>query len=226
MSAQQKSTPLWISVLAALLLGGGWLVFDSGLLDAWLDDTPSQSQQAPVARGEAAEQLGQLTVAPAGSMDGYSREAFEHWTAQPSAGKNCNTREAVLKRDGQSVKTDNACRATSGTWVSAYTGETITEDSELDIDHMVPLANAWRSGAATWTDERREQFANDMRSPQLLAVDATSNRAKGDQDPSTWQPELDHCGYATDWITVKHEYQLTITEAEESALQGMLAKCG
>nr|WP_179725165.1 HNH endonuclease family protein [Saccharopolyspora hordei] len=194
-----------------------WVVFESGLLDSG-----SSSQ----ATGTAAEQLEELRVAPSGSMDGYSRERFPHWKAQPQAGKNCNTREAVLARDGVDVRTNNACEAVSGTWTSAYTGETMTDPSDIDIDHMVPLANAWRSGASAWDDARREQFANDVRLPQLVAVDASSNRSKGDQDPSQWKPErAAWCDYATKWVTVKHAYELTVTQAEKQALREMLATC-
>ncbi|MFR9730119.1 HNH endonuclease family protein [Saccharopolyspora sp. MS10] len=227
-TGQQKNqrTPMWITVVAALILGLGWLVFESGLLDRVLGPDPTGS--APVAAsGEAATQLDELAVEPAGSMDGYSRDHFDHWTSAPDAGKNCNTREAVLERDGDGVRVDNACRATSGSWVSGYTGETLDDDGDVDIDHMVPLANAWRSGADEWTDERREQFANDRQLPQLTAVDKSSNRAKGDKDPSQWKPvESAWCDYATDWVTVKHSYGLSITSAEKSALHEMLATCG
>ena len=74
----------------------------------------------------------------------------------------------MLKRDGTGVKADAECKITSGTWFSAYDGKTVTDPQDLDIDHMVPLANAWRTGASDWTDEKREQFANDLTRPQLL----------------------------------------------------------
>ncbi len=92
---------------------------------------------------------------------------------------------------------------------------------------MVPLANAWRSGASKWTNEQRGDFANDEERPQLIAVSASQNRAKGDQDPSTWKPSLrDYwCQYAQDWITVKHYWKLSITSAEKEALGDMLATC-
>ncbi|GAA4843181.1 HNH endonuclease family protein [Saccharopolyspora rosea] len=213
---------MWTTVVAAVLLGLGWLVFESGLLDRWTQQSPAASS------GPAAEQLAELRVAPQGSMDGYSRARFHHWIAQPKAGRNCNTREAVLARDGQGVHVDNRCQATSGSWTSVYTGQRIDNPSDIDIDHMVPLANAWRSGASAWTDERRERFANDMDVPQLVAVDSSSNRSKGDQDPSQWKPAArdQWCEYATDWVTVKHAYGLTVTAPEKSALQEMLGTCG
>ena len=210
----QKS--VWSTVVALALLGAGWLVFESD----WLDDVPAAS-------GPASERLAALKVAPAGTMDGYSRESFEHWVAQPQAGRNCNTREAVLERDGTGVRVNGACEATSGSWTSAYNGERISEPSKIDIDHTVPLANAWRSGAREWSVQRREEFANDLRLPQLLAVDAGSNRAKGDQDPSTWKPSRSTfwCTYARAWIQVKWFYGLTLQSSEKTALQSMLNTC-
>lgn len=74
-------------------------------------------------------------------MDGYSREQFPHWITQYGA---CNTREVVLKRDGTDVTQNNStCAAESGTWKSPYDGATWHNATEVQIDHMVPLANAW-----------------------------------------------------------------------------------
>ena len=217
----KKAKSAGVSALIAVVAFVVWFFFDVDLLE----DPASPPPSPPATRAE--EQLAQLRVAPAGSMEGYSRERFEHWVAQPDAGKNCNTREAVLRRDGENVQVNNACEAVSGTWVSAYTGERLTDPSDVDIDHLVPLANAWRSGANTGDDQRREQFANDLESPQLLAVDSSSNRSKGDQDPSQWKPMREAwCDYAKDWIAVKHTYQLSVTAEEKSALQEMLATCG
>ncbi|MFG2395215.1 DUF1524 domain-containing protein [Streptomyces lavendulae] len=92
---------------------------------------------------------------------------------------------------------------------------------------MVPLANAWRSGAGSWTAERRKEFANDLTRPQLFAVSAATNRAKGDQGPEDWQPPAKgyRCTYATAWTNVKSTYQLTVTEAEKRNLTEMLETC-
>jgi hypothetical protein len=78
----------------------------------------------------------------------------------------------------------------AGTWTSAYDGKILDAPTKVEIDHLVPLADAWRSGAATWTDARREAFANDLDRPELVAVSTASNRAKGDQDPSSWRPQV------------------------------------
>jgi hypothetical protein len=173
---------------------------------------------------QASSELGQLTVAADGSMTGYSRDEFPHWHTVEGS---CDTREEVLKRDGTGVEVDSSCAATSGTWVSPYDGATWTNKSDVDIDHMVPLADAWRTGADKWTDERRSRFANDLTAPQLLAVSAASNRGKGDQDPAGWKPsnQAYWCTYATNWVIVKHTYQLFVTRAEHDALANMLDSC-
>jgi len=187
--------------------------------------TPSEQSGGlkPTAAGSASTVLAGLTVADAHPMTGYSRDRFPHWR---SAGTGCDVRDKVLQRDGKNVKL-TGCNVTGGTWVSWYDGTTQTELTKVDIDHMVPLANAWRSGADKWTDDKRSDFANDMERPQLFAVSASSNRSKGDQDPSTWKPpsESAWCTYAQDWITVKAYYKLTVTAKEKDALSAMLKTC-
>jgi hypothetical protein len=173
--------------------------------------------------GSAATQLAKLTIDKPASMKGYSRTEFPHWR---STGANCDVRDSVLKRDGTKVKL-SGCNVVAGTWKSLYDGVVITSPTKIDIDHMVPLADAWRSGAAAWTTEKRGDFANDLKDPQLVAVSASSNRAKGDQDPSTWKPKATSawCVYAKDWIAVKTAWKLTVTTAEKAALTDMLEKC-
>lgn len=172
----------------------------------------------------AGDLLATLRVAPEGAPAAYDRDKFEHWVTQPG-GEHCDTRETVLRRDGRSVRVNGACKATGGTWTSAYTGEPINDSAKVDIDHLVPLAEAWRSGADQWTPQRREAFANDLHMPQLIAVDARSNRSKADQDPASWLPTTDRCGYVQHWITVKHTYGLTIDRHEQTALGEQLAAC-
>ena len=168
--------------------------------------------------------LSELEVGEWASTRGYSRDRFPHWRRVDG----CDVRQTVLIRDGEDVVVDDDCRVQSGTWLSPYDGRTFTDPGDLDIDHIVPLANAWRTGAAEWDDERRADFANDLERPQLIAVSATTNRAKGDQDPSQWAPpEHDYwCQYAQDWIAVKHYWQLWVTSSERDALENMLDTCG
>ncbi|MFC3499821.1 HNH endonuclease family protein [Micromonospora krabiensis] len=175
-------------------------------------------------KATAQSQLNALTVAAQGSTSGYSRDLFPHWITISGS---CNTREQVLKRDGTSVVVDGSCAATSGRWYSPYDGATWTAASDVDIDHVVPLAEAWRSGASSWTTSRRQSFANDLSRPQLIAVTDNVNQAKGDQDPSTWQPPLAsyRCTYSKMWITVKYNWGLTLQSSEKSALQSMLNTC-
>jgi hypothetical protein len=175
------------------------------------------------ATGHPANLLATLQVAKPGSMKGYTREKFPTWR---KTGDNCDVRDSVLKRDGTKVKF-SGCNVVAGTWKSIYDGQVLNSPTKVDIDHMVPLANAWRSGAASWTTDKREDFANDLDDPQLVAVSASSNRSKGDQDPSTWKPKLtgDWCDYASDWIAVKAHWKLTVTTAEKAALADMLQEC-
>jgi hypothetical protein len=167
--------------------------------------------------------LDALTVAKPGSMKGYTRELFPHWR---STGTNCDVRDSVLKRDGTKVKF-SGCNVVAGTWTSIYDGAVLNSPTKVDIDHLVPLADAWRSGASAWTTDKRGDFANDLEDPQLVAVSASSNRGKGDQDPSTWKPAQTAawCKYAKDWISVKTHWKLSVTTTEKAALADMLGKC-
>ncbi|MFB6511845.1 HNH endonuclease family protein [Streptomyces virginiae] len=177
-----------------------------------------------VSTAVARTQLAALRVAPVGTMAGYSRDKFTHWAQQ---GNKCDTREVVLERDGTDVTRDTECKAVSGTWKSLYDGGVVTEAGKMDIDHMVPLAEGWRSGAAGWDSARRKAFANDLTHPQLLAVTAASNRSKGDQSPDLWQPpdKASWCQYGRAWTTVKSTYGLTVTEPEKKMLTTMLDTC-
>ncbi|MDT0441689.1 HNH endonuclease family protein [Streptomyces sp. DSM 41886] len=177
----------------------------------------------PVSAATARSYLASLTVTSE-DRTGYDRDLFPHWSSQ---GSNCNTREVVLQRDGSNVETDSSCAAVSGSWYSVYDGATWSAASDVDIDHLVPLAEAWDSGADSWTTSRREAFANDLSRPQLIAVTDNVNQSKGDQDPAEWLPPRGgyHCIYARAWVHVKHHYGLSVDSAEKSALTGILNGC-
>ncbi|WP_143220851.1 DUF1524 domain-containing protein [Actinomadura sp. CNU-125] len=187
---------------------------------------PPASAEPPPPPGEATARshLADLTVRAEGSMTGYDREKFPHWSDQ---GGGCSTREKVLQRDGQNVTVGSDCYPTGGSWTSPYDGATWKQPSDIDIDHMVALAEAWRSGASSWTTSRREAFANDLDSSQLWAVTDNVNQSKGDQDPAEWTPPSAgfHCMYARSWIDVKWRYGLTVDSAERGALEGLLGTC-
>lgn len=140
---------------------------------------------------------------------------------------NCTTRQVVLLRDGEDVETDDNCQPVSGSWYSAFDGETFTDAQDIDIDHMVALKEGWRSGAHAWSTEERQRFANDLDSSQLWAVSASSNRSKGDADPANWLPPLEsaHCDYVVSWIEVKHVWNLSADPEEEAALREVLDGC-
>lgn len=172
----------------------------------------------------ARTELAALTVRADGSSTGYSRDLFPHWNTVSGT---CNTRETVLKRDGTGVVTDSSCAATSGSWYSPYDGATWTLASDVDIDHVIPLSNAWRTGASSWTTARRTAFANDITNPQLIAVTDNVNSSKGDQTPATWKPPRTAywCTYSRMWVHVKYKYTLTVNSAEKTALLTMLDYC-
>ncbi|MET8678248.1 HNH endonuclease family protein [Streptomyces sp. NPDC004647] len=178
----------------------------------------------PPSAATARTYLSQLTVQAEGSSDGYSRDKFPHWITQSGA---CNTREVVLKRDGTNVQQDSSCAAVSGDWFSPYDGATWHNAADVDIDHVVPLSEAWKSGANSWTTAKRQGFANDLTRAQLIAVTDNVNQSKGDQDPAEWLPSVSsyHCMYARMWVSVKHSYSLKVDSAEKSALSGILNGC-
>ena len=186
--------------------------------------TAQASPPTPPSAATARTQLASLTVKAEGPSDGYSRDKFPHWITQSGS---CNTREEVLKRDGKNVQTDSSCAATSGTWYSEYDGETWSAASDVDIDHVVPLSEAWKSGASGWTTAQRQDFANDLTHSQLIAVTDNVNQSKGDQDPAEWLPPRAayHCMYARMWVSVKYTYKLSLDSAEKSALSGILNGC-
>jgi Protein of unknown function (DUF1524) len=179
---------------------------------------------APVGLDGSYRQLERLTVATPRPMTGYSRARFPHWADR---GGGCTARELVLRRDGQDVTVGADCAPTGGRWKSPYDRAVLTDPGMVDVDHVVPLANAWRSGADQWTTPRRAAFANDLDHPELLAVSRASNRAKGDQAPDQWRPPNTGywCTYASAWITVKDAWKLTVTATEQRALKTMLRTC-
>ena len=205
----------WLGVVLATVVTAALLVTVAQPAAATAPRIPTKAT--------AEAELNALRVAPEGSMTGYSRDAFPHWNAVSG---NCNAREEVLKRDGIDVTVGNDCYPTSGRWYSPYDNVTVYSASEVDIDHVVPLAEAWRSGASSWTTSKRADFANDLYWPQLRAASAASNRAKGDRDPASWKPRAAyHCTYSKMWIRTKYAWGLSVQSAEKSALQSMLSTC-
>ncbi|WP_435881780.1 HNH endonuclease family protein, partial [Streptomyces parvus] len=119
---------------------------------------------------------------------GYERDSFKHWVDEDDDG--CPTRQEVLLAEAVTAPEQGArCTISGGSWTSYYDEVEVTDAKKLDIDHMVPLAEAWDSGAHDWTPERREAYANDLGSERsLVAVTAKTNRSKADKDPAAWMP--------------------------------------
>jgi hypothetical protein len=187
---------------------------------------------APAAAAPAAESLPLADAvaalpAAAESRDGYSRDAFKHRVDADRDG--CNTRAEVLLAESLVEPTvESGCKVTAGEWLSYYDQVTVTAPSGLDIDHMVPLAEAWDSGASGWTAARRQAYANDLDAERsLVAVTARTNRSKGDQDPADWLPPAAsaRCTYTVDWVATKLRWALTVDSRERTALEGLADGC-
>lgn len=163
---------------------------------------------------------------------GYDRALFKHWNSGLPAGSGgipyCDTRDEVLISESSTRATWSGTSCTiTGSWYSYYDGVSTTDPSTFDIDHMVALAEAWDSGAHSWTAAQRETYANDQGDPRsLVAVSASSNRGKGDQDPGEWWPLLERCRYAAEWTATKARFGLTVDRVEKDALLLQASQCG
>jgi hypothetical protein len=154
---------------------------------------------------------------------GYNRELFRHWSDLDSDG--CDTREEVLINERLTGDV-YSCKVVNGRWVSQYDGVTTTNASTFDIDHFVPLKEAWDSGAWRWDSSTRERYANDQGyALSLIAVSASSNRSKSDRDPSDWLPSENLCLYAKSWVGVKFRWRLSVNSEEKTKLRQLLSNC-
>ena len=171
-----------------------------------------------------ANTLGLVTAAD--KTTGYSRALFKHWIDADKNG--CDTRAEVLLEEASTTpQIGTKCKLTGGKWLSSYDGKTITNASLLDVDHMVPLAEAWRSGAWKWSNAQRQSYANDLEDGRaLIAVTLSTNRSKGDKDPALWMPQKDQCKYVENWISIKLKYSLTADAKEAAKLTSLINKCG
>lgn len=179
----------------------------------------SSSYSAPLRTAVA-----DLTVATE-HRTGYSRDLFKHWV--DADGDGCSTRDEVLISEADDpVTVGSGCSLSGGRWYSYYDAVSQYSASALDIDHMVPLAEAWDSGASSWTAATREAFANDLGDTRsLVAVTASQNRSKGDQDVAEWLPGHARCRYLREWVAVKHRWRLSVDSAEKSAMISLAAGC-
>ncbi len=175
--------------------------------------------------GSTAAALAKLPVKGRAPKTGYSRAQFGDGWADTGG---CDTRDRILTRDLTARTYLDSCRVGSGMLVDPYTAQPIhyvRGHSEVDIDHVVALSDAWQKGAQQWSPVTREAFANDPL--ELLAVDASANRAKGDGDAATWLPANKpfRCSYVARQVAIKTKYRLWVTQAEKDAIDRVLATC-
>jgi hypothetical protein len=180
---------------------------------------PAETVSPASNRTALQELILQLPVA-AEVAEGYDRDLFKHWI--DADGDGCNTRKEVLIAEA-TVKPNvsGSCDLSGGQWYSPYDKVTTNNPSDFDIDHFVPLNEAWQSGAYSWSSTKRKEFANDLGfAKSLIAVTASSNRSKSDRDPPNWIPRnYDYlCEYVTSWVEVKLRWGLTADQPEIDAL--------
>ncbi|MEU5875051.1 HNH endonuclease family protein [Glycomyces sp. NPDC047369] len=201
---------------AAVVSAAALAVFTVLVLDA----APAQAVRPPgiPSLSTAQSELNALTVASESHGDSYDRDLFPHWS---SVGDGCTARQYVLKRDGSNVETGSDCQPDSGSWQSDFDNQWTSTVSNATVDHVVALSEAWASGAWAWTTAEREDFANDISSPQLWIATTSANSSKSDYDPAEWMPTNSsvRCDYVKAWTHVKYLYDLTIDSAEKSAIQ-------
>jgi uncharacterized protein DUF1524/excalibur calcium-binding domain-containing protein len=211
------------SIAAALLLTGACLVAGGAAGAA----SASTGHAATTSTVSSHYLLRHLTV-KAQQFSAYDRDKFRLWTDADHDG--CNTRYEVLIAEAvRKPRVESGCYLAGGKWFSRYDGVTTTDPSTFDIDHLVPLAEAWRSGANRWSAGTRERYANDLHyGGTLIAVTARTNRSKGDQEPQDWLPPRTRydCHYVATWVAVKWRWHLSIDSREKSFLRSTLASCG
>lgn len=157
--------------------------------------------------------------------EGYNRSDWKHWSDLD--GNKCDTRQDTLIKDGTDIvmRQGTTCRVESGKWIGPYNGETFTNPSDLDIDHIIPLEYASFHGGAKWDAKKKEQFANDPQN--LLATSAKENRSKGSKGPADYMPPREEfqCSYASSWINLSSKYNLSITDKDKRELSRALRTC-
>ncbi|MFC8273259.1 HNH endonuclease family protein [Streptomyces sp. NPDC057271] len=163
--------------------------------------------------------LADLTEAPAG----YEVSAFPHWNAGLDPADGCDTRgEVLLEEAVDAPRTGTGCVLTGGRWTSYYDGQTVTDPAALRVDHVVPLNEAWESGASAWTAARRERYANDQGVPgTLVAVTARSQKDKAGRGPADWVPSdsARYCCYVAEWVGTKLRWGLSADNDEVETLK-------
>jgi hypothetical protein len=188
--------------------------------------TPTKTATPATDPSSLQELISQLVVA-AEQGAGYDRDLFRHWI--DADGDGCNSRREVLIAEAKAKPTVTGdCDLVGGEWYSVYDQVTTNNPSDFDVDHFVPLKEAWDSGAYAWSTEKRKEFANDLGfGGSLIAVTASSNRSKSDKDPADWLPANTgyHCRYITNWVKVKIRWGLSVDRDELEAIGRVSQAC-
>lgn len=205
---------------SALVIG---MAVTSALHHTAASAAANRTQQRGATTLLAADLLGFVSVERE-HRGGYRRELFAY---PQQMGHGCDTRDRVLESES-SVRvrfSSSGCSITRGSWISVYDGVAFTSPNGLEIDHVVALKEAWDSGAWLWNSTAREAFANDLTDDRTLqAVSSSSNRKKGDKDPSNWIPPsgADVCSYIGDWVTIKVRWHLSMDQSEYGRIRNLL----
>ena len=215
-------------VIALVILIVGVAVWASRISQPEPQTIQTSTQRELFGASNAKAELEKIEVKGRAPKTGYSRKQFGNGWGKING---CSVREVILARDLIDEKIDEKCRVLSGVLNDPYTGQTIQfqrgekTSSKVQIDHVVALSDAWQKGAQQISPEEREKLANDPLN--LLAVDGPANQAKGDGDAATWLPSNKpfRCQYVARQIAIKRLYRLWVTEAEKSAMSGILEKC-
>ncbi|MEU6796973.1 HNH endonuclease family protein [Nonomuraea wenchangensis] len=217
-----------LSTVAVLATGCGGL---DAQLSTGNSDKASKADSASIS--DARKKLAKLQVKGRAPRTGFDRDKFgPSWADVDRNG--CDTRNDILKRDleDETFKPGtHDCIVLTGTLKDPYSGKTITfkrgqdTSTAVQIDHLIPLSDAWQKGAQQWSATKRKEFANDPLN--LQATDGPLNGQKSDSDAATWLPPLKsyRCTYIARQIDVKAKYDVWVTAAEKSAMEGILDGC-
>jgi hypothetical protein len=215
------------TIILALLAGAmPKLVEESPPIDIALPWQQPAMNTEPALAGSALESLNALEVKGRAPKTGYSRDQFGSGWATVNG---CSTREIIMYRDLINVTLSDECTIESGLLNDVYTGQPIEytkgNPSEIQIDHVIALSDAWQTGAQQLTAEDRQQFANDPL--ELLAVSGKENQIKSDANAASWLPpnKTFRCDYIARQIAVKQKYHMWVTTSEEQAMRDVLNTC-
>ncbi|MDO4508162.1 MAG: HNH endonuclease family protein [Candidatus Saccharibacteria bacterium] len=220
-----------VAVLGALVMVAVWVFVNPESYErifTKVENTGAEEESGDFEDGAlATEILERLEVKGRAPKTGYSREEF--YNGWPTV-EGCSLRQRILKRDFGETAVLEECTVVAGEFTEPYTGEYMVfssreEVSELQIDHVVALSDAWQKGAQNLTKEERYSIATDPLN--LLAVDGAANMQKSDGDAATWLPpnKKFRCQYVSRQVSVKYKYGLWVSEAEKEAISRVLSAC-